>query len=105
MKKTRFFIMFIVAMIMITGCTSCKPEPIVILPTVASETATYITKNSAVINATITNNGGGDITGRGFYFSASGEPSSASTIFYSNNGLEQFSYTLTDLEPNTTYYY
>lgn len=86
--------------------TTLKVNTVVVATLTVNE-ASDITDTSAKLQGTVVNNGGGEIYYQGFFYS----------MLYTNpefnNGLMEivddlettFSYTLTDLQPSTTYYY
>ncbi len=73
-------------------------------PAVTTLAASGITISSATLNGTITSVGGAEITERGFVYSASPLFGTSSTIT-SNNETDNFSASIYELEPSTTYYY
>lgn len=78
-------------------------------PTVTTLAASSITTNSATLNGSVNANGSSDVA----YFQYSTSPFSpfqggipvSSYYFPSGNGVLDYSYNVTDLTPNTTYYY
>jgi|GEM_PF-880565 len=62
-----------------------------------------ITSESAVIQATISSDGGATITERGFYFGTTPNPDSNMTFISGATGVMSLS--IEDLEPNSTYYF
>ena len=64
--------------------------------------ATEITRTSAIFNASITDNGGAEVTARGFYYGL--DPENLDNEIVSNSTEDIFS-EVVSLEMNTTYYY
>ncbi|MEX0997409.1 MAG: T9SS type A sorting domain-containing protein [Flavobacteriaceae bacterium] len=62
-----------------------------------------ITSESAIIQATISSDGGASITERGFYYGTTPNPDSNMTLVSGSTGV--MSLLLEDLEPNSTYYF
>ena len=82
------------------------PRPATI-PAVTTYAATQITDVSAVVGGNVTSDGGASVTERGVVYSTNPEP----TISNLNNfirpcgsGTGEFTYTITNLQANTTYY-
>jgi hypothetical protein len=75
------------------------------LPTVTTSTISSITINSAVGGGSVTNVGGGIVSGRGICWSTSQDPTIALSTKTSNGtGLGSFTSNLTNLSPGTVYY-
>lgn len=102
MKKLKNLGMLIILMIMLTGCTKCKPENDIILPELAQSNFSNLTKTSVTISGNVTSDGGGNVT-KGVYISTTGEPSSADRTEYGGTGTGAFSCQIDNLEPNTNY--
>ena len=81
-------------------------EKQVVLATVTTASVSQVTTNSAFVEANVTNDGGGDITERGFVYSSTSQyPTTASaTKVTSGTGTGTFSVTLDGLTPSTKYY-
>lgn len=76
------------------------------LPVVSTNPASDITGSTAKLNGTINTNGGTTITEKGFYWSSTNQtPSDNDNIKVVNGTNETYSYSLTGLDPKTTYYY
>ena len=76
-----------------------------VLPTVATNPASSITKNSALLNGTVSSDGGGDITENGFYIGTSSALTTANgTKIVATAGAGNFSKTASGLTPNMVYY-
>ena len=73
-------------------------------PTVNTNSATNITANAATFEGYVANNGGANITACGFQYGRnySNLTMEITSTMYGNNS---FTATLSNLEPNTTYYY
>lgn len=74
------------------------------LPTVGNAGTSSISSNSMVISGNVTNDGGGTITQRGFYFGTSSTATNNSK-YSVGSGTGSFSRTMTGLSSSTTYYY
>ena len=80
-------------------------EKQVVLATVTTASVSQVTTNSAFVEANVTNDGGGDITERGFVFSTEQYPTTASAAkIASGTGTGAFSSTIDGLTPSTKYY-
>ena len=81
-------------------------EKQVVLATVTTASVSQVTTNSAFVEANVTNDGGGDITERGFVYSSTSQyPTTASaTKVTSGTGTGAFSSTIDGLTPSTKYY-
>ncbi len=62
-----------------------------------------ITSDSAIIQATVSSDGGATITERGFYYGTTPNPDSNLSLITGSTGVMSLS--LEDLEPNSTYYF
>lgn len=77
----------------------------VVLPVLSTTAITDITFNSAASGGSITNDGGGTISTRGIVWSTSQNPTIALATKTTNGaGIGNFSSTLANLNPETTYY-
>ena len=79
----------------------------IVLPTVTTATVTQITETSAVAGGNVTSNGGASVTERGVVYSTNPHPvitNLNNTIRPCGSGTGVFTYTMTGLQPNTTYY-
>ena len=80
-------------------------EKQVVMATVTTVSVSQVTTNSAFVEANVTNDGGGDITERGFVFSTEQYPTTASAAkIASGTGTGAFSSTIDGLTPSTKYY-
>lgn len=82
-------------------------SPPVVVPTVVTNSASSITGTSAILNATITSDGGASVTERRFDWGLTPDgawPSDNWTGQVTTSG-NTFSYGFTGLAPNTTYFY
>ena len=75
----------------------------VTIPVVQTNPATNVNGNIATLNGNITDNGGAEITDKGFKYGIS--PSSLDISVSAGNGTGAFATELTGLTVNTTYYY
>ena len=73
-------------------------------PAVTTGDVTHITHFSARCSGSATTESGRDIAERGFCWSLNANPSLADTHIEAGSGTGDFAATLTELEPNTTYY-
>jgi uncharacterized protein (TIGR02145 family) len=78
----------------------------VTVPKVTVQAATSITLNSAVLNGTVVNDGGSDISLRGFYWSATNpDPGFDNLMEIVDGTIGAFSIQIDGLQLNTTYYF
>ena len=76
-------------------------------PTVTTAVVTQITETSAVVGGKVTSDGGASVTERGVVYSTKPNPvitNLNNTIRPCGSGTGEFTYTITGLQPNTTYY-
>lgn len=73
-------------------------------PTVTSEAVTAITQTTATAGGDVTSDGGAAVTGRGVCWSTSQSPSISDSKTEDGTGTGNFSSSITNLEPNSTYY-
>ena len=79
----------------------------VTLPTVTTTIPTQITETSVVAGGNVTSDGGAVVTERGVVYGKSPNPTISNlsnTIRPCGSGTGEFTYTITDLQENTTYY-
>lgn len=76
----------------------------VALPTVGNSGTSSITSSSMVISGNVSNDGGGTVTQRGFYFGTSSTATN-NTKYSVGSGTGSFNRTMTGLSSSTTYYY
>ena len=81
---------------------SCIKDPT--LPVLKTEPASDITINSANISGEITDDGGADITARGFCWGTTTKPTMNDDFLASGTGPGEFTGKIEDLEPNTQYF-
>ena len=77
------------------------------IPVVVTSAITQITENSAVAGGNVTSDGGASVTERGVVYSTNPNPvitNLSNTIRPCGSGTGEFTYNITDLQPNTTYY-
>ncbi|MEE0921901.1 MAG: hypothetical protein U0L47_05340 [Paludibacteraceae bacterium] len=76
-------------------------------PTITTNSVTQITETSAVAGGNVTSDGGASVTERGVVYSTNPNPvitNLNNTIRPCDSGTGVFTYTMTGLQPNTTYY-
>ena len=76
-------------------------------PTVETSAVTQITETSAVVGGNVTSDGGASVTERGVVYSTNPNPvitNISNTIRPCGSGTGEFTYTITGLQPATTYY-
>ena len=77
------------------------------IPVVVTSAITQITTISAVAGGNVTSDGGASVIERGVVYSTNPNPvitNLSNTIRPCGSGTGEFTYTITDLQPNTTYY-
>jgi uncharacterized protein (TIGR02145 family) len=74
------------------------------LPTITTNTPTYIGIDSVVIGGDILNDGGSSIVLRGVCYSTTPNPNMGNTRTEEGSGIGSFTSTLRNLSPSTTYY-
>ena len=77
------------------------------IPVVVTSAITQITETSAVAGGTVTSDGGASVIEHGVVYSTNPNPvitNLSNTIRPCGSGTGEFTYTITDLQPNTTYY-
>ena len=72
------------------------------MPTVENCNAQDVTKSSATLSAQVTDDGGDEITERGFYYGTSPDPTTNKTVVSGTTG--EMTADITDLSANTKYY-
>ena len=78
--------------------------PAVDVPTVVTNGANEVTKNSAIVGGNVVSDGGLEVTERGVYYSMSANPIETGTKVECGSGLGEFTYNFTDLQTGATYY-
>lgn len=105
----------IITFLSLTCLLSCSPSdndspppednnPVIELPTINIGAASNITQNSATLSSTVENDGGANVTSRGFCWSVQQNPSINDSKSSQGIGMGSFSYTLTGLDSNSQYY-
>ncbi len=77
------------------------------IPVVVTSAITQITETSAVAGGTVTSDGAASVIERGVVYSTNSNPvitNLSNTIRPCGSGTGEFTYNITDLQPNTTYY-
>ncbi len=80
---------------------SCIKDPT--LPVLSTDPATDISVNSAYLSGAVTDDGGAQITARGFCWGTGADPTVDDELVPSGTGMGKFNATLENLEPNTHY--
>jgi uncharacterized protein (TIGR02145 family) len=76
------------------------------VPLISTLSADDITLNSATLRGEISDNGGSEVTARGFYWSQTNEvPNETDNVEVVGSGTGIFTQSITGLESNTTYYF
>ncbi|MBE0675621.1 MAG: hypothetical protein IH591_13250 [Bacteroidales bacterium] len=81
---------------------SCVKDPTI--PVLNTGQVTDITINSAKISGEVTDDGGAEVTARGFCWGISTKPTMQDYFIPSGTGPGEFSSTIADLQPNTPYF-
>lgn len=102
MRSFKFNHLFAIYFISIVGFIGCKKESK--LATVSTPVANDITTTSAILVGSITDDGGSDITDKGFVWNTSPNPTTANTLVSSGPGSNNFTSKISGLLANTTYY-
>jgi pectin methylesterase-like acyl-CoA thioesterase len=76
----------------------------ILLPTVTTVTATYISTTTAVSGGTVTADGGGAVTMRGVCWNTAGDPTIADGHTTNGSGIGNFTSSITGLTAGTTYH-
>ena len=77
------------------------------IPVVVTSSISQITETTAVAGGNVTNDGGASVIERGVVYSTNPNPvitNLSNTIRPCGSGTGEFTYNITDLQPNTTYY-
>ncbi|MFZ2338510.1 MAG: fibrobacter succinogenes major paralogous domain-containing protein [Bacteroidales bacterium] len=82
--------------------SSCVNDPTI--PVIITGQVTDITINSVKISGEVTDDGGAEVTVRGFCWGISTNPTMQDDFIPSGTGQGEFTSTIETLEPNTTYY-
>jgi uncharacterized protein (TIGR02145 family) len=105
--RSKLFVFLSAFFIMLLLFNSCKEEePVKTIPVVTTDSITDITEFTATCNATISDDGGAEITIRGFVWDTTSSPSLETNLGFSENGTGtgSFTNTLTELSHETSYY-
>ncbi len=89
--------------------TFCDGKPLwgpcpIVMPTLTTSAATFITTSTAISGGKITDDGGANVTARGICFNTSPNPNVSNFKTSEGNGIGSFTSTLSGLISNTTYY-
>ena len=87
-----------------TSDPSNPSDPAIELPTVTTSVATQITATTAVTGGNVTNDGGAEVTERGVCIATVTNPTTSNSKVSAGSGTGSFTFNLTNLQPNTTYY-
>jgi len=77
----------------------------VTVPTVSTDPATSVGETFSVLNGTVTEDGGAEVTARGFYYGTSANPVATGIKIAQGNGDGNFSSNVSGLSSGTTYKY
>ncbi|MDD3741485.1 MAG: fibrobacter succinogenes major paralogous domain-containing protein [Bacteroidales bacterium] len=102
-NSCRIFIFIVLFFGFIFSFNSCKKD---VIPSLTTGAVSNITENSATFSANISDDGGSDISIRGFVWHTSANPSIESNLGFSENGTESgdFTYNIENLDDETTYF-
>lgn len=92
---------FLLITVFLITANSCIKDPT--LPVLSTDPATEISINSAYISGEITDDGGAQITARGFCWGTEADPTVDDELVPAGTGTGKFNATLENLEPNTHY--
>jgi uncharacterized protein (TIGR02145 family) len=99
-------ILLIFTCIALFSCSNDEAENNQTLPILTTENTSNITLTTATSGGNITSDGGADITARGLVWNTSSNPTiSLATKTTDGTGIGLFTSNLTNLTPNTTYYF
>lgn len=108
MKLSNFFIRFYLfglagILFLASGCTKDDPAE---MPSVTTDPVTDITQTTAISGGNVTEDGGAPVNARGVVWNTSQEPTVTNNEGITNDGegAGKFSSSITELEPETTYY-
>ncbi|MFC4219594.1 hypothetical protein [Flagellimonas marina] len=105
LRQTSLVFFFLILFSCSSDSDGPEEEVIVIeLPSVTTGTATNITINSVEINGNVTNDGGGQVTSRGFVWDTSSTPTMDNNITTNGTGEGVFNTTISNLEESTEYF-
>lgn len=106
MKTTgKFQSVFIIAITTLALLlTACKKDPELTLARATLPTVTDITATSAKIEFSVTHQGGGPVSECGICWSTSVNPDLEDNTIILGQGLGTYTFTITQLDTNTTYY-
>lgn len=74
-------------------------------PTVITDAATSVGETWATLNGIVTDDGGADVTDRGYYYGSSADPASTGTRIEEGSGTGSFSYNVSGLAQGSDYYF
>jgi len=93
----------IILLMVFLGMFSCKKDE-QSLPVVLTGTVTDVTRTSASVGGEVTDDGGLDVTSRGFCWGTTADPVVTGNKTTTGAGTGTFSAVITDLSPSTPYY-
>jgi len=102
LRKIPENIILISFLIVMLFLNSCKEDPT--LPVLKTEPVSEITINSVKISGEVTDDGGADVTARGFCWGTTFSPTLLDESAPSGTGPGEFDLTIDGLQPNTHYY-
>lgn len=95
---------FLILLVLVTGCGKDTPAPAPVAPTVVTGTATEIANTSAKVGGQVTAAGNASVTARGIVYATTAAPTTDSGIAAAGTGTGTFTATLINLIPGTTYH-
>jgi hypothetical protein len=105
LKQTSLVFLFLILFSCSSDSDNPEEEVIVIeLPSVTTGSATNTTTNSIEINGNVTNDGGGQVTARGFVWDTSSTPTLDNNKTTNGTGEGAFNATISNLEENSSYF-
>jgi len=104
MKPNFTILLLIIYSLLLTLPYSCKKDPPKVIPLITTTTVLNTTSTSATSGGTIINDGGVSITARGVCWSKSQNPTVSDNKSVNGSGIGNFSVSITNLSPLTTYY-
>lgn len=104
MKKSFQIYSTVAIIIFVFLVSSCKKDPINLIPTITTLATTNITSSSSSSGGEVISDGGASITSRGVCWNTTQNPTIANFKTTDGIGIESFFSSLIDLTSNTTYF-